>query len=114
MYRLSNRHARQFLSSTESASIRAESRAAEDVVGDACERVLAEIHTPKAFDGIVSAAIVAAVREHVAALPRKRVHQVLVVRMPCLDDVRDPPAPFVPHASGAARCGLPFAAPGSP
>ena len=68
------------------------------MVGDACERVLAEIHTAKAFYGIVSAAIVAAVREHVAALPRKRVHQVLVVRMPCLDDVRHPPAPFVPHA----------------
>ena len=68
------------------------------MIGNACERVLAEIHAAKAFNGIMSAAVVAAVREDVAAPPRKCVHQILVVRVPCLDDVRDPPAPLVPHA----------------
>ena len=68
--RLSKSQARQFGSSTESSLVGAEPRAAEDVVGDPRERVLARVDAAEPFDRIVALAAVAAEGQHVAAAPR--------------------------------------------
>ena len=75
-YRLSNSHARQLGSRTESPAIGAEARAAEDVVRDPCRRIARHLHV--AVGQIV--AIRASLDEDLPALLGQHVHHVRDLR----------------------------------